>query len=302
MILITGATGFIGRHLVARLVERGERPRCLVRDPGRAASVLPIDKVELVAGATTQPVSLEVALRGVDTVVHAAFMTADRKQARGNSYEATNVQGTTNLVNAALASGVRRMIEISGLGTRPDRPGSYMQGRYLAEEVLKKSALEWSIIQPSVLFGKGAPFFKGLAGLIRSAPVVPLIAGGRVRFQPIYVEDVVTVILKVLDDAQGSHNKTFTIGGPEYYTFRELIDLLMQTMHTRRFTLPLPLSLAGLGATVMELVLPHPPITRAALTLFTFDNITALHAVERDFGFKPLALSEYLAHRGQEGI
>ncbi|GER82990.1 oxidoreductase [Thermogemmatispora aurantia] len=302
MILITGATGFIGRHLVQRLVERGERPRCLVRDRHRAAQLLPVEHVELVEGATTRPVSLEPALRGVDTVIHAAFMTADRKQSAGNTYEGTNVAGTTNLVNAALVAGVRRMIEISGLGTRPDRPGSYMQGRYLAEEVLKKSALEWSIVQPSVLFGRGAPFFKGLADLIRSAPVVPLIGGGSLRFQPIYVEDVVSVVLHLLDDPAGSRNRTFVIGGPEYYTFAQIINLLMETLHVRRPALPLPLFLARIGATAMELVLPKPPITRAALTLFTFDNITALDAVERQFGFQPLSLRSYLAQKGKDGL
>nr|BBH92502.1 oxidoreductase [Thermogemmatispora argillosa] len=302
MILITGATGFIGRHLVQRLVERGERPRCLVRNISRAAKLLPAEKVELVEGATTLAFTLEPALRGVDTVIHAAFMTADRKQSAGNTYEGTNVIGTTNLVNAALAAGVRRMIELSGLGTKPDRPGSYMQGRYLAEEVLKKSALAWTIVQPSVLFGKGAPFFKGLADLIRSAPVVPLIGGGSLRFQPIYVEDVVTVILRLLDDPEGSRNRTFVIGGPEYYTFAQIIDLLMQTLQVRRATLPMPLFLAHIGATAMELVLPKPPITRAALTLFTFDNVTALDAVERQFGFQPLSWRSYLAQTGKDGL
>ncbi|WP_376793930.1 complex I NDUFA9 subunit family protein [Thermogemmatispora sp.] len=302
MILITGATGFIGRHLVHQLVERGERPRCLVRNSSRAARLLPAKSVELVEGATTRPATLGPALQGVDTVIHAAFMTADRKQSTDNTYEGTNVAGTTNLVNAALAAGVRRMIEISGLGTRPDRPGSYMQGRYLAEEVLKKSALEWTIVQPSVLFGPGAPFFKGLADLIRSAPVVPLIGGGSLRFQPIYVEDVVRVILHILDDPAGSRNRTFVIGGPEYYTFAQIIDLLMQTLQVRRLTLPLPLFMARIGATAMELVLPRPPITRAALTLFTFDNITALDAVERQFGFQPLSLRSYLAQKGKDGL
>ncbi|WP_052889717.1 NAD(P)H-binding protein [Thermogemmatispora carboxidivorans] len=302
MILITGATGFIGRHLVRRLVERGERPRCLVRNRRRAAQLLPVEHIELVEGATTYPISLEPALRGVDTVIHAAFMTADRKQSAGNTYEGTNVAGTTNLVNAALAAGVQRMIELSGLGTRPDRPGSYMQGRYLAEEVLKKSALEWSIVQPSVLFGKGAPFFKGLADLIRGAPVVPLIGGGSLRFQPIYVEDVVSVILHLLDDPAGSRKRTFVIGGPEYYTFAQIINLLMETLQVRRPALPLPLFMARLGATAMELVLPKPPITRAALTLFTFDNVTALDAVERQFGFRPLSLRSYLAQEGKDGL
>src|SRR5713226_4186115 len=98
MILITGATSYIGRHLVSRLVDQGERPRCLVRDTKRAADILPADKVELVQGDTTQPASLEAAMQGIDTIVHTAFITADHKQSAGNHYQETNVQGTANVI------------------------------------------------------------------------------------------------------------------------------------------------------------------------------------------------------------
>src|SRR5437660_875821 len=234
MILITGATGYIGRHLVARLVAQGERPRCLVRDINRAKRTLPVDKVELVTGVTTSPDSLDAAVHGVDTIIHAAFLTADNKQSAGNEYEKTNVQGTANLIKAAKKADVKRIIEISGLGTKPDKPGSYMQGRYLAEQMLKESGLDWTIIQPSVLFGKGAPFIKGLADLINSAPVVPLIGGGKTMFQPIYVEDVASVIIKTLQDPAGSNGHTYTIGGPAYYSFTQVIDELLRAMHKTR--------------------------------------------------------------------
>ncbi len=295
MILITGATGYIGRHLVSRLVAQGERPRCLVRDTQRTASILPADKVEFVQGNTTQPDSLGAAMRGVDTVVHAAFLTADRKQSAGNHYQETNVQGTANVIKAAQDAGVKRIIEMSGLGTKPDKPGSYMQGRYLAEKMLKESGLDWTIIQPSVLFGKDAPFIKGLSNLIHTAPVVPLIGGGKIMFQPIYVEDVVTVVIKVLDDPA---RKTYTIGGPEYYSFTQIIDALLRAMHKTRIKVYAPTPLVGIGAAVMEAVLPKPPLTRAAMTLFSFDNTTDLDSVERDFGFKPLSFALYLEEQG----
>jgi uncharacterized protein YbjT (DUF2867 family) len=298
MILITGATGYVGRHLVIRLAAQGERPRCLVREMNRAQRILPADKVELVQGATTSPASLDAAVQGVDTIVHAAFLTADRKQSTGNEYEKTNVQGTANLIKAAKKAGVKRIIEISGLGTRPDKPGSYMQGRYLAEKMLKESGLEWTIIQPSVLFGKNAPFIKGLADLIRTSPIVPLIGGGKIMFQPIYVEDVVTVINKVLEDPLNTTNKTYTIGGPAYYSFTQIIDALLQVMHQQRIKVPAPTSLVGVGAAVMEAVLPRPPLTKAAMTLFTFDNTTDLHSVERDFGFTPTSFTTYLKEHG----
>ena len=298
MILITGATGYIGRHLVARLVAQDERPRCLVRDLNRAKRLLPADKVELVQGATTSPDTLGVAIQGVDTIVHAAFLTADRKQSTGNEYEKTNVQGTANLIKVAKKAGVKRIIEIGGLGTKPDKPGSYMQGRYLAEKMLKESGLDWTIIQPSVLFGKNAPFIKGLVDLIRTSPVVPLIGGGKTMFQPIYVEDVVTVLIKVLQDPAGTTNRTYTIGGPAYYSFTQIIDVLLKTMHKQRIKVPAPTPLVGVGAAVMEAVLPKPPLTKAAMTLFSFDNITDLKSVQRDFGFTPMSFTTYMKDHG----
>jgi NADH dehydrogenase len=298
MILITGATGYIGRHLVARLVEMGERPRCLVRDSERAATVLPADKVDFVIGETTQPASLEAAVQGIDTIVHAAFMTADRKQSAQDHYEATNVGGTSNLVLAAKVAGIHRIIEISGLGTRPDKPGSYMQGRYLAEKVLMDSGLGWTIIRPSVLFGKGAPFIKGLVDLINSAPVVPLIGGGTLMFQPIYVEDVVTVIVKTLQMPEQTSGRIFTIGGPEYYSFTQIFDELLKVTHKSRPKVYAPTPLVGVGAAVMEAVMPRPPLTKAAMALFSFDNTTDLNSVERDFGFTPTSFKTYLETQG----
>src|SRR5437667_6400594 len=260
--------------------------------------LLAVAKVELVQSAKTLPDALHAAVQDVDTIIHAAFLTADRKQSTGNEYEKTNVQGTANLIKAAKKAGVKRIIEISGLGTKPDRPGSYMQGRYLSEKMLKESGLDWTIIQPSVLFGKNAPFIKGLVDLIRTAPVVPLIGSGKTMFQPIWVEDVITVIVKVLEDPEHTTKRTYTIGGPAYYSFTQIIDVLLKTMHKQRIKVLAPTPLVGIGATVMEAVLPHPPITKAAMTLFTFDNITDLQSVERDFGFIPMSFTTYMKERG----
>ena len=298
MLLITGATGYIGRHLVARLVSQGERPRCLVRDIAKAKAVLSADKVEFATGDTTQAEAVNAAMQGVDTIVHAAFITADRKSRGSNYYNDTNVNGTENVVKAAKAAGVQRIVVLSGLGTKPDKPGTYMEGRYLAERSVIESGISYTIIRPSVLFGKGASFIMGLVDLIKSAPVLPLIGGGKIMFQPIYVEDVVTVIMKVLENPQSTGNKIYTIGGPGYYSFTQVLDELTKTMHKNRLKVYAPTPLVGLGAAVMETLLPKPPLTKAAMTLFTFDNTTDLDSVERNFGFEPTSFSTYLAQNG----
>ena len=130
MLLVTGAAGFVGSRLVARLAQEGERPHALVRNADKARKVLPAEGYDLFTGDTALPSTMDAALAGVDTVIHAAFVTADRKQGPGVDYYKTNVLGTRNLVAAAKRAGVQRIIVLTGLGTKPDKPGSYLQGRY----------------------------------------------------------------------------------------------------------------------------------------------------------------------------
>lgn len=297
MILVTGASGFVGSSVVTRLARDGERPRALVRNVVQSKRRLP-DGVEVVVGDTTQPATLDTAVAGVDTIIHCAFVTADRKQGPGVNYYATNVDGTANLVAAAKSAGVRRIVVAGGLGTKPAAPGSYMQGRYLADLEVKKSGLGWSILGPSIQFGSGAPFFTGLADLIRRAPVVPMVGDGKRTFQPIWVEDVTTCLLKMAREPERYNQQTIEVGGPEVYTYAQILDMLMETLGKRKLKVPGPLPLVALGASIMEAVLPKPPITSAAIGLFTFDNVTADDSVERNFGFAPMSLRTYLAEHG----
>ncbi|MGZ3639920.1 MAG: NAD(P)H-binding protein, partial [Ktedonobacterales bacterium] len=253
---------------------------------------------ELVQGDTTQLDTLPNALAGVDTVIHAAFITANRKQEPGVDYYKTNVTGTKNLVAAAKNAGVQRIVVMGGLGTKPDKPGSYMQGRYEADHAVKNSGLAWSILGPSVQFGSHSAFFDGLADLIRSAPVVPMVGDGKVKFQPIWVRDVATCILKMVREPQQYDGNYIEIGGPEIYTYAQILDLLMDTLGTHKVKVPGPRPFVAIGAALMELVLPNPPITRAAVGLFDFDNVAAIDSVQRNFGFTPLSLRTYLTEHG----
>lgn len=298
MIIVTGANGFVGSRIVARLAAEGERPRALVRDIAAARTRLPAEGVDLVVGDVTRPATLDDALAGAETIIHTAFVTADRKEGPGLNYYATNVEGTANLVAAAKRVGARRMVVLSGLGTRPDKPGSYMQGRFLALQEVQGSGLAWSVLGPSVIFGPGSAFFKGLADLIRQVPVVPMIGSGNRHFQPVWVEDVVTCVLRMVREPAAYDGKSIDIGGPHIFTYARILDLLMETMGVHKLKIPGPTPFAYLGAAVMEAVLPKPPITVAAMGLFSFENTTDIDAVQRHFGFAPAALPTYLAEHG----
>lgn len=298
MILVTGAAGFVGRHVVARLVAEGERPRCLVRDKAQAMSKLPVASVELIEGDTTKPETLEAAVAGVDTIIHAAFITAERKQGPGVNYQDTNVNGTRNLVESARRAGVTRIVEAGGLGTKSSRAGSYMEGRYLADQSIKQSGLAWSVLGPSIQFGEGSAFITGLADLIRKAPIVPMIGNGKRTFQPIWVEDVARCLVQMARQPERYDRRTIEVGGPEIYTYAQILDMLMASLGKRKLKAPGPMPFVALGALAMELTLRKPPITTAALGLFTFDNVATPDVVQREFGFAPKSFRAYLAERG----
>ena len=300
MIAVMGADGFVGRHIMRRLAEEGIAARALVRNVARASEVLP-QGVEIAAADTTRPTTLGPALQGVETIIHCAFLVANRKQSAGNTYRETNVQGTKNLVAAAKEAGVARICVMGGLGTVPSPRDAYLQGRYEADQAVKTSGLGWSILGPSVQFGAGSPFFTGLADLIRSPlPVVPMIGNGQVRFQPIWVEDVTTCMLKMAREPERYNQQAIEVGGPEVYTYAQILDMLMRALGKRKLKVPGPKPLARLGAGMMEAVLPNPPVTRAATGLFDFDNVTALDSVERHFGFQPRSFRTYLDEHGIE--
>jgi len=294
-ILVTGANGFVGRHLVARLAKRGDTLRAMVRN---AVTYPATAGVQVIEAELTRPETLTSVLDGVDAVVHCAAITANLKEPYKGAYDTINRGGTENLVHAAASSGVKRLVVMSGLGTRPADAGTYMATRWGMEEAVRNSGIPFVIIQPSVQFGDGAEFVSALARLVKASPVVPLLGGGRLRFQPIWVEDVVSCIERAIDDEKVT-GQAVAIGGSEYATFGEIIDTICAALGKRRLKAPFPLWVARMQAPLMAL-LPHPPLTRASLELFGFENTTDIDAVDKAFGFHPRGFREHLAAHGVE--
>jgi len=297
LIVVTGANGFVGRHVVDRLTQAGYPLRAMVRDRSRYS---PPTEVRIVEADLVQADTLTAALDGVGTVIHCAAITANLKETYPGAYQRVNALGTENLVAAARAAGVRRLVAISGLGTRPAPAGTYMATRWALEEAVRNSGIPHVILQPSVQFGDDAEFVAALARLIRTSPVVPALGGGRTRFQPIWVEDVVTCVERSISD-DALLNRSHAIGGSECLTFKEILQAIAGVMGRRRLILPLPMPLARLQARLLSAVMAHPPLTPATLELFAFDNATDLDAVERTFGFRPRGFREHLRAHGLAG-
>lgn len=175
LIVVTGANGFVGSHVVSRLAVAGYTVRAMVRDTHRYS---PPPQVMVAAADLVRAETLTGALEGAGTVIHCAAITANLKEPYRGAYQKVNGLGTENLAAAARASGVRRLVVISGLGTQPAPAGTYMATRWALEEAVRSSGIPHVILQPSVQFGDGAEFVTALARLIRTSPVVPALGGG----------------------------------------------------------------------------------------------------------------------------
>jgi NADH dehydrogenase len=293
VIAVVGATGFVGRHVVARLAASKTPVRAVSRTPGPGNAA-----VQAAAADLLHPSSLAVALTGVETIVHCAAITADKKEAYRGQYHDVNAKGTRNLVDAAREAGVRRIVLLNGLGTRPGSEGSYMRTRWEMAEAVRGIGLSWTALQPSILFGDSAPFPAAIARLARQFPVVPVLGGGR-KLQPLWIEDLVTCLIQSVNDPRRD-GQTIDLGGPEQMTFAEIDVLILETIKVRRLKLPLPVPMARIAAGVMS-VLPNPPLVPATLELFDFDNTTDLDAVSRNFGFEPRSIRTHFKEHGLDG-
>jgi len=294
MILVTGATGFIGSRLLKRLSGGAQPLR------GTSRRVRPEDVpagVEAMRSDVTRPETLPSVLKGVDTVVHTAAITANLKEPYRGAYDTINRVGTENLVAEAKRAGVSRLVLLSGLVQPPVTEGTYMATRVAMEDTVRKSGISSIVLQPSVLFGDGAEFVAALDGVARWSPVLPVLGPPKLLFQPLWVEDLLRC-LEACVAGDAKLGQTLPLGGAEYVTFRQVLETICSAAGRRRLLLPLPMPVARLQARLLAAVLSRPPLTPATLELFSFDNATQLDSVERGFGFKPRGFREHLLAHG----
>src|ERR1700716_2194549 len=298
MILVTGATGFVGSRLLTRLAAGSDRKA--LRGTARTvrADQLPAG-VGAVPADVTKPATLPAALKDVTTLVHAAAVVANLKEPYPGAYREINETGTYNLMKAAAKAGVSRVVLMSGLSA-PAAEGSYMATQLGKERGVCESGVSCVCLQPSVLFGDGAEFVAALSRVARYSPVLPLLGNPKIKFQPLWIEDLLRILEQCIIDEKRL-GRAVPVGGPEHVTFRQVLETICAAMGIRRLLVPLPLPIAGLQARIMTALLPHPALTPATLELFTFDNSTSLDAVPAGFGFTPRSFREHLLAHGVTG-
>jgi NADH dehydrogenase len=287
MLLVTGATGFVGSHLVPRLVQAGKRVRALVRPTADIRKLEQLN-VDIVYGTVSDRQVLKEAMTGIDTVIHLVAVIVEQKNA---SFIQINHYGTKNVAKLAEESGVNRLIHISALGASSDHKFRYTHSKWLGEQEVRNSGIDWTLFQPSIMFGDGDEFINKLADIVRIAPIIPILGSGKTKFQPVWVEDICTCILKALDDNK-TIGKTYQLGGPEHLTYEQIISIIMAKLNKRKLKLHFPIPLMRPVVKIMETILPNPPVTTDQLALLGLDNITSLESVHQHFGFHPKRLQD----------
>lgn len=289
MILVTGATGFVGSHLVKRLRQEGLKVRAVTRTPAKARSLVELG-AEVVPGDIADLASLETAAKGCDKIVHLVGII---QEGRGFTFRSVHVEGTGHILDAAKKAGIRHVVHQSALGTRENAKSEYHRTKWEAEQLVRSSGIPFTILRPSLIYGPGDLFTIRLAEMIRLAPVLPVIGAGRSKIQPIFIDDVVSSIVKIL--AGGQHmGKTYEIGGPEELTYEEVTKAIAEALGVKRPVVHLPLFFMRTMAKVAETVLPKPPVTTDQLIMLQEDNVCSLRDIREVFKIEPLPLSEGL--------
>jgi NADH dehydrogenase len=293
MILVTGGTGYVGHRLVEKLRARSEPVRLLVRNLERAQKYAG-GNVSLVQGDVTDPATLAAALAGVKTIIN--LVAVIRERPGGITFERLNYQGTVNIVDAAKAAGVQRFIQMSALGAHADPKLPYMDTKFRAQQYVQQSGLDWTVFQPSVIFGEGDEFITTLADLVRKpllflpAPFLPVVGNGKTKFQPVSREDVIDAFIKALDDRE-TVGKVYQLGGPQVLTYSEMLDVIMAKLGKKRGKIHVPVALMRPAVAIMDKVLAKPPVTPAQLSMLSLDNSAPESATQSLIGRAPLALA-----------
>ena len=293
IIAIFGAGGFLGKHLMRQLTKLGYRVKAATRNPYLKGYLKPLGgpgQIELFKVNIFDEQDVRKVLKDCDFVINLVGILYETKRQK---FEQIHSQFPLLLSNLCNELGIKNLIHISALGIREKHSSKYMQSKFEGEKNIKDTFKPSVILRPSVVFGPEDKFFNTFASLAQFSPILPLIGGGKTKFAPIYVGDVAKAIVKALE-LNNYEPKIYELGGPENYSFKELMNILLTEIKKKRFLLPIPFSAARFQSYFLQM-LPNPLLTPDQVELLKYNNIvTGEYPVLKDLGITGTTIQSIL--------
>jgi uncharacterized protein YbjT (DUF2867 family) len=272
LITVYGGSGFLGRHVVSALAQRDYRIRVAVRRPELANHLQPLGKVgqvHAVQANIRNSASVEAAARDAQVLINLVGILFERGRQR---FAAVHTVGAEQVALAANAHG-GRLVHVSAIGADENSPSAYARSKAAAERLVLSAQPSAVIMRPSILFGPEDAFFNRFAAMARLSPALPLIGGGKTRFQPVFVGDVAAAIA-IAVDSNARAGTLYELGGPDVRSFKQLMQYVLATINRKRLLLPIPFFVAKLQASVLQFM-PKPLLTPDQVELLRVDNVVS---------------------------
>ncbi|WP_321499773.1 complex I NDUFA9 subunit family protein [Breoghania sp.] len=297
LVTVFGGSGFVGRHVVHALARRGWRVRVAVRRPDLAFHLQPlgsVGQIHAVQANLRYPDSLAHAVAGADAVVNLVGILA---QSGRQTFDAVQAFGARAVAQACKDAGITNLVHMSAIGADAKSPAGYARSKAAGEAAMRELVPEAVIMRPSILFGPEDDFFNRFASMARMSPFLPLIGGGKTRFQPVFVGDVAEAVARAIE-GEAEAGATYELGGPQVKTFRECLEMMLEITGRKRLLVPLSFRLAGTLARILQL-LPGAPLTRDQVAMLKSDNVVSEEAVAAGhtlsgLGITPVTLASIL--------
>lgn len=287
-VFLTGATGFVGRNMLRRLLEHGHTVRVLVRDPQKASALEHKNNVEPIPGDVVSGAGLALGLEGCDAVIHLVGIIVEKGT---NTFEAVHHQGTRNVVEAARRGGIKRFIQMSALGVRADGVAAYQTSKWQGEEEVRSSGIPHCILRPSLIFGPGDGFVTQMMETMRKAPLFrPVPGDGEPKYRPIFIDDVTACFVRALT-IEAATNQTISLGGADELSLNEILAEIARCAGLRKPVVHMPLPLMFAVAAVAQTLLSNPPVTVDQLRMLREGSTCDIGPMKRIFGVEPRGFS-----------
>lgn len=286
LVTVIGGSGFLGRHTVRALARAGWRIKVATRHPNSAFFLRPlgsVGQIDFVKCDVADANSVAHAVKGANAVINLTGILFEKGQTFGD----VQADGAANVAQAATAAGASALVHVSAIGADADSNAHYAVTKAQGEQAVREAFPKAVILRPSLIFGPEDGFFNKFAEMARLLPALPLVGGGHTRFQPVFVGDVAQAILEGLSRQDG---RTYELGGPTIYSFKELMQLMLREIGRKRVLVPLPFAIASLKAMFLQL-LPNPLLTVDQVRLLKKDNVVSQTAAGlADLGLTPTSV------------